>query len=348
MSSALLRFQQTIASPSDPELLATSIEVSPQPFAITENGNLVYRNASFAQLLSNPCGKGPIPLTPDRTWQTTNFSLAGRHFSLLTAPVDSADHSRSDLHHFAAIGRLVAGVAHDFNNLLTGILLYCDLLQSKAGNDSALGKKTEEIRRAAEQGADLIRQLMTIGREEPGTPPSVCFNQVIADLEHLLRHLLGEQIHIELDLSTNSGRVGITSAQAQQIILNLAINARDAMPSGGVLRIESRFRESQYARHRIFELTVADTGQGMDAQTSTHAFDPFFSTKSSSRGTGLATVKAIIEAASGDISAESCLGSGTRMIVHLPEVPENKQSHQAHDPLGRSTRKQSEDRGAPQ
>ena len=345
MSSALLRFQQASSNPTEPELIAASVEVSPQPLAITEQGNLIYRNPSFAQLLSNPRENGFLP---NSSLETTHFSLAGRDFSLVTPRTDSADPSRSDLQYFAAIGRLVAGVAHDFNNLLTGILLYCDLLQSKAGADSALIKKTDEIRHAAEQGAALIRQLMTVGREEPSAPASVCFDHVLADLEQLLRHLLGEQIAIEMDLRAQTGRVGITSAQAQQIILNLAINARDAMPAGGVLRIESRFRKLESADGRIFELIVADTGQGMDAPTTASAFDPFFSTKSSSRGTGLGTVKAIVEAAGGEITLESSPRCGTRVIVHLPEIPQNPETDQALDPIGRSTRRQSEDRGATQ
>jgi signal transduction histidine kinase len=346
MSSALLRFHQAGSGLSEPELVAASVEVSPQPLAITENGKLVYQNASFAQLLSNLGGNGPLPFTGDRSWQTTDFTVTGRNLSLLTARIDSHEPSGSDLHYFAAIGRLVAGVAHDFNNLLTGILLYCDLLQSKAGSDTAFRKRIEEIRRAAEQGAALIRQLMTVGRDQPGEPPSVCFSRVVVDLEHLLQHLLGEQIRIEMHLTEDPGRVGITSAQAQQVILNLAINARDAMPTAGLLRIESRFRKPLPDGNRVFELMVVDTGQGMGASIAAHVFDPFFSTKSSSRGTGLATVKAIIEGAGGNISLESSPGRGTRMIVRLPEVPENQPSDQALDPLGRSTKQPSEDRGA--
>ena len=348
MSSALLKFQQTSQDPSEPELVTASVEVSPQPLAIAENGKLIYRNASFAQLLSSPSGKLPVPLPADCSWQATEFKLNGRNFSLLTAPPHSAGLSTQNVGYFAAIGRLVTGVAHDFNNLLTGILLYCDLLQSRLTNDTALWQKAEEIRRAAEQGAALVRQLMTVGREERGERHLVSFNQVVVDLDHLLRHLLGEQIRIEMDLTSDPARVGMTSAQAQQIVLNLAINARDAMPGGGILRIESRMRESQGQKNRVFELIVADTGSGMDPATAARAFDPFFSTKASGRGTGLATVKAIIDAAHGSISVESHTGSGTRIVVHLPEATENTQLDQALEPSGRFTSKQSEDRGATQ
>ena len=347
MSRALLKFQPNSPDSSEAELVAASVEVSPQPLAIIENGKLIYRNASFAQLLSSPPDRWPMPLPADRSWHATEFTLNGRNFSLLTAPPHSVD-LPTHMGYFAAIGRLVTGVAHDFNNLLTGIILYCDLLQSRLTHDIALGKKAEEIRRAAEQGAALVRQLMTVGREEPGERHLVSFNQVVVDLDHLLRHLLGEQIRIVLDLTSDPARVGITSAQAQQIILNLAINARDAMPGGGTLRIESRIRESQGPENRIFELIVSDTGNGMDPATAARAFEPFFSTKASGRGTGLATVKAIIEAAHGNISVESAIGSGTRIVVHLPEATENAQPDQALEPAGRFTNKQSEDRGATQ
>jgi signal transduction histidine kinase len=233
-------------------------------------------------------------------------------------------------------------------NLLTGILLYCDLLQSKAETAGVLWKKMDEIRSAAEQGAALIRQLMTVGREEPAEQSSVCFDQVVRDLEPLLRHLLGEQICIVMDIVGDSALVGITSAQAQQIILNLALNARDAMPTGGVLRFQSSFRESEGTSPigRIFEFTVSDTGLGMDSQTAARAFDPFFSTKASGRGTGLATVRSIAEAAGGIICVETFPGQGTRMIVRLPEVLRNTQNSQGNDLPARSTQNQSEDRGA--
>jgi len=246
------------------------------------------------------------------------------------------------------VGRLVGGVAHDFNNLLTGILLYCDLLQSKSETAGVLWKKMDEIRNAAEQGAALIRQLMTVGREEPAEPSSVCFDQVVRDLEPLLRHLLGEQIRIVTDLVGDPALVGITSAQSQQIILNLALNARDAMPTGGTLRLQADFRESEGTSPtgRIFEFIVSDTGQGMNSQTAARAFDPFFSTKASGRGTGLATVRSIVEAAGGIICAETCPGQGTRMIVRLPEILRSTQNSQEIDLPGRFTRKQPEDRGA--
>jgi signal transduction histidine kinase len=347
MSSALLKFHEAGPGPFDGAILAAAIDESPHPLAITENGNVIYQNRSFAQLMSMP-GAKDLKSSTSAGWQITEFVAADRKFSLSTIRVESGDLEKSDLHYLATIGRLVAGVAHDFNNLLTGILLYCDLMQSKAETAGPLWKKTDEIRRAAEHGAALIRQLMTVGRGEPGEQPSVCFNQAVRDIEPLLRHLLGEQIQIVMDLADESAQVGITSACAQQIIQNLALNARDAMPTGGVLRFESHFCEGLAAGERVFEFVVSDTGHGMDDQTAVRAFDPFFSTKANGRGTGLATVRSIIEAAGGSICAKSSPHQGTRMMVRLRNIPRDIEKNQAIDLPGRCNRKQSDDRGAAQ
>ena len=175
----------------------------------------------------------------------------------------------SDSQHLALIGRLVGGVAHDFNNLLTGILLYCDLMQAKLAASNPLGHKIDEIRVAAEQGAGLIRQLMTVGREEKDAPRSVAFNDALKEMAPLLRHLAGENVHIVMELGESAGWVSISLAQAQQIVLNLVLNARDAMPGGGEVRLEtcSRLFEGTGPGDRIFELTVKDSGTGMDAKT---------------------------------------------------------------------------------
>jgi signal transduction histidine kinase len=345
MSSAVLKFQKATPEPKDLGILAAAVEVLPHPFAITENETLIYQNQSFAQLMSNsPAGKEwPVPTAAD--WQTMEFSFSGRKFSLI-AHDRAADLGKSDLHHLVMIGRLVGGVAHDFNNLLTGILLYCDLLQSRVEATGALWKKTDEIRRAAEQGAALIRQLMTVGREEKGEHSVSCFSQVVREIEPLLRHLLGEQIRIEFDLSDHSANVGISAAQAQQIILNLALNARDAMSRGGMLKFQSCLREFEGtgpAGH-IFEFVVSDTGDGMDDQTAARAFDPFFSTKASGHGTGLATVRSIVETAGGAICAETSPGRGTSMIVRLPEVRDHLNTT-ATDQAGRSIPEHSRVRG---
>jgi len=204
MSSAVPKFQEAIPEPFASVVLAAAVEASPQALAITENGNLIYRNRSFAQLMSGLSGTGLTVVPSGGIWQTSEFAIAGRKFSLTTARSEAADFGQSDLQHLAMVGRLVGGVAHDFNNLLTGILLYCDLLQSKSQTVGVVWEKIDEIRGAAEQGAGLIRQLMTVGRENTGEQPSVNFNQVVRDLEPLLRHLLGKQMQIATDLAEDA------------------------------------------------------------------------------------------------------------------------------------------------
>ncbi len=195
MSNALLKFQELGRQALDAAILAAALDASPEPMSIAENGKLIYSNRSFAQL-STVLREQQASRTA--TWYSTEFATAGRSFVLTTVRRDSPVHIQES-EHVTIIGRLVGGVAHDFNNLLTGILLYCDLLQTKLDTQNPLWRKVEEIRIAAGHGAELIRQLMTLGREENSAPRKVFFNYVVSELEPLLRHLLGEHIRIVTD-----------------------------------------------------------------------------------------------------------------------------------------------------
>jgi signal transduction histidine kinase len=332
MSRALLNFRQAGKPKLDAATLAAAIEASPEPMAIAENGKVIYSNPSFAQLSSqSQSGEaGDSAEAHGKSWRTTEFSVAGRSLALTTMRPGVAELAGSDGQHLAIVGRLVGGVAHDFNNLLTGILLYCDLLQTKIDPANTLWRKVDEIRSAAEHGAGIIRQLMTLGRDERYAAHAVSFNHVVLDLEPLLKHLLGEQVRIASNLTKESGLVGISMAEAQQIVLNLALNARDAMPKGGSVRFETSFREFEGTGpgERIFEFKVSDDGEGMDAKTAARIFEPFFTTKAPGEGTGmgLATLRKIVEDAGGSISVESSPGEGTRMMVRLPEVSSDAQA----------------------
>ena len=322
MSTALLRFQKPERERT-PSLavLAAALEVCPDAVAIVENGKLIYTNPSLEQF-SAQGGRIPEPgAHTDVSWQEIAFNADGRSFSLLTLRPPTGP---SDSQHLALIGRLVGGVAHDFNNLLTGILLYCDLMLTRVAPANPLARKIEEIRSAAEQGAGLIRQLMTVGREEKEAPQLVAFNYALREITPLLQHLVGENVQISMDLVQGDGIVGISLAQAQQIILNLVLNARDASPSGGRVLVKTSSREftgTGPASH-IFELLVQDYGTGMDTQTAARIFDPFFTTKDPGRGTGmgLTTVRKIVEDAGGIVSVETAPGEGTRVTVRLPEL----------------------------
>src|SRR5262249_36783140 len=213
-------------------------------------------------------------------------------------------------------GRLVGGVAHDFNNLLTGITLYCDLLLSGLDKGSLLHHYAQEIRAAGDHGAAMIQQLLAVARQQVVEPRDLSLNQTILEMRDLLSRLIGENIVLQVRLAQDLSDVRIDPAQAQQIVLNLVLNARDAMPQGGRVRIETRELE------REVELQVADNGSGMSRATLTRLFEPFFTTKKAGQGNGLglATIHTIIHQSQGTIQVHSRLGHGSRFVVRLPKA----------------------------
>jgi two-component system, cell cycle sensor histidine kinase and response regulator CckA len=232
------------------------------------------------------------------------------------------------------IGRLAGGVAHDFNNLLTGILLYCDLLSTALDPDTRLRQHVEEVRMAGEQGAALTQQLLAIARKQVPQPRPILVNEIVASTENLLRRLVGEQIELVTVLGARLGKVLADQAQLRQVLLNLVLNARDAMPHGGRITVrteaadfpgdsqcgDGRPRPSSEAKLRSVSLSVEDTGCGMDAATRARLFEPFFTTKQPGHGTGLglATVRRIVDESQGVIQVRSEPGHGTRIEVFLP------------------------------
>jgi PAS domain S-box-containing protein len=220
------------------------------------------------------------------------------------------------------IGRLAGGVAHDFNNLLTGILLYCDLVLSGADPDDRSRPHVEQIRLAGEQGAALTQQLLAFARKQVPQPRTIVLNEVVSSTENLLRRLLGEQIVLATVLGPNLGTVRADPGQLRQVILNLVLNARDAMPHGGRITVSTHTAQLPDASHPAAALVVEDTGSGMDTETRAHLFEPFFTTKKAGEGTGLglATVQRIVNESGGAIQVESEIGRGTRISVLLPAL----------------------------
>lgn len=297
------------------DVFAAALDAVPDPIAILEDGKIVYSNPSFARVADGvPSRNGNIP---HAAWEHTPFSVNGRALTLRTRPRQAPESQ-----HLVLVGRLVSGVAHDFNNLLTGILLYCDLLAAKIPANKPAGKKIDEIRVAAEHGAALIRQLMSVGREAKGEAGYVNFSRAIEDILPLLAHLVRENIHLDAQLNERQATVGLSLAQAHQIVLNLVLNARDAMPNGGSIVLETRSRpfEGTGPGTRIFEFVVSDTGTGMDRTTAARIFEPFFTTKGRGTGMGLATVRRIVEDAGGLVCVDTSPSTGTRMTVRLPEI----------------------------
>jgi len=232
-----------------------------------------------------------------------------------------------------AVGKLAGGVAHDFNNLLTAIMGYSDLLLARAGQESPLRKEVLEIRKAGERATMLTRQLLAFSRRQVLQPKVMDLNATVADLHPMLCRLIGEDIDLVTVLMPALGRVRADPGQIEQVVINLAVNARDAMPNGGKLTIETAnvTLDEAYARQHVSVhpgpyvlLAVSDTGCGMDAETQSHLFEPFFTTKEHGKGTGLglSTVYGIVRQSGGYIWVYSERGRGTTVKIYLPRVEE--------------------------
>ena len=220
------------------------------------------------------------------------------------------------------IGRLAGGIAHDFNNLLTGVLLYCDLLSAGLEPGSRMLQHVEEIRLAGEQGAALTQQLLAIARKQVPQPRPILLNEVVASTENLLRRLIGEQIEMVTVLAPKLPAVLADQAQLRQVLLNLVLNARDAMPHGGRITVRTQPSRGVGDALPTVSLLVEDTGCGMDKETRARLFEPFFTTKASGHGTGLgmATVQRIVSESGGTIEVTSETGHGTRIEVLFPAL----------------------------
>ena len=237
----------------------------------------------------------------------------------------------------AMLGRLVAGVAHDFNNLVTVLRGYGEMVASAAGRNGQLRKDAEEIQKAAQRAATLTRQILGFGRVQPIQRQPLDLNAIVADLMTMLRRLIREDIGIGTSLEPELPSVQVDAGQIEQVIMNLVLNARDAMPHGGRLLIETTTLDlaegqannaGKSPAGRCVVLSVSDTGCGIDAQDLPHIFKPFFSTKEPDRGTGLglATVQEIIEQNGGSIAVSSQPGRGTTFKITFPRAEETAHS----------------------
>jgi PAS domain S-box-containing protein len=243
------------------------------------------------------------------------------------AKLDEAMHQAERL---ATVGRLAGGIAHDFNNLLLVISGYCELLRDSLARDSPLQDMVAQIAQASERATQLTRQLLAFSRRQPIQPKVVDVNDVIRRVEPLLIRLCGEDIRLRLALASEPAWIRIDPAQLDQVLLNLAANARDAMPRGGELRITVRLIDHPprvptgltHGAPRVVRLEVADTGCGMSDEVLARCFEPFFTTKEQGKGTGLglATVHGIVTQAGGLITVASKPGHGTTFTIEFPCV----------------------------
>ena len=236
-----------------------------------------------------------------------------------------------------AVGRLAGGIAHDFNNLLMVIQGYADLLLDRIRQDDPSRKNAEQIQTAAQRATSLTRQLLAFSRKQILAPKVLNIYGVVTDMEKILRRLIGEDIQLECSTAPDLGLVKADRSQIEQVILNLAVNARDAMPQGGRLTIETANIEldasfshppAVLAPGKYVMLAVTDNGCGMDAETQAHIFEPFFTTKEKGKGTGLglATVYGVVKQSGGYVWVYSEPGRGTSFKIYLPRIAEETSS----------------------
>jgi signal transduction histidine kinase/ActR/RegA family two-component response regulator len=230
-----------------------------------------------------------------------------------------------------AVGRLAGGVAHDFNNLLTVIKGYSELMLEELDNAHPLRTEVDEIKKAADRAASLTRQLLAFSRQQVLAPKVLDLNLIVQNMDKLLRRLLGEEVILTSVLAPTLGRVKADPGQVEQVIMNLAVNARDAMPKGGKLTIETSNvdLDENYTREHVavkpgkyVMIAVSDTGMGMPEKVQARIFEPFFTTKEVGKGTGLglSTVYGIVKQSGGYVWVYSEVGIGSTFKVYLPRV----------------------------
>jgi hypothetical protein len=275
----------------------------------------------------------------------TEFQLDNeRYFVGIVRDISDKKRLEAQLHQsqkMEAFGQLAAGVAHDFNNLLTVISGYSDLLLTKLPPDDPKTKMVAQVRRAGDRAASLTRQLLAFSRQQVLEPKVLDLNVIVTDIEKMLRRLIGEDVQFTIVLGKAISSVKVDAGQIEQVIINLAVNARDAMPQGGKLTIETsdaELDESYAASHpearagRFVMIAISDTGCGMAQEVKARIFEPFFTTKGVGQGTGLglAVVHGIVKQSGGNIDVYSEVGVGTTFRIYLPAVEQQPRISSAH------------------
>ncbi len=303
------------------------------------------------------------PLTQDLVWALCNAypvtDAAGALRQVVVTFIDISDQRRAEeeqrrleeqlrqTQRMEAVGLLAGGVAHDFNNLLTAILGTCDLIDLGNLKGRELSDALDEIRKASDKAATLTRQLLAFSRKQVLQPRRLDLNRTVAEMEKMLRRIIGEDIEFITELAPEIGPVMADPGQIEQVVMNLAVNARDAMPEGGRLFVETGdvHLDEDYARDhadvtpgRYALLSITDSGIGMTPEEQSRAFEPFFTTKEVGKGTGLglATVHGVVAQSGGHIWLYSEPGEGTTFKIYLPvDMDAEERATAPHDPAAR-------------
>jgi two-component system, cell cycle sensor histidine kinase and response regulator CckA len=340
-----VRGRVTYWSPRAQELLGyRPEEVLGRPVAELQRGGLESARALMRRLRAEDRIREHETeiLSRDGRWMECRFSLAllrdsaGTTIGTLAILEDTSERKRLEAQlrqaqKMEAVGRLAGGIAHDFNNLLAVIMGHSDLIRAVLRKGDRLAHDVEQIRRASERAATLTRQLLAFSRRQFLQPQVIDVNTLVGNLATMLRRLIGEDIHLELRLDADAGRVSADPGQLEQVIMNLAVNARDAMPQGGRLTLETApasLDQAFVAAHpgatagAHVRLSIHDTGCGMGPDVLAHLFEPFFTTKEPGRGTGLglSTVYGIVKQHRGYVDVVSEVGRGSSFGVYLPRV----------------------------
>jgi two-component system cell cycle sensor histidine kinase/response regulator CckA len=313
-----------------------------------------------AEVLIQSRADGPVPVVltgvrdSDAVSRTARLRWTIRDVSKTKQAEEALRASEERLRHsqrLEAVGRLAGGIAHSFNNLLAAISFQCELLFEATPAEDDRRAHLEEIQHAGERAAALARQLLAYGRKQTLQPRTLSLNDVIREMAPMLRRLIGEHIRLEIALDPKDGAVHVDLGQIEQVILNLAVNARDALKSGGTLRLAAA--SLSVAPGEIADLpagdyvrfTVSDDGPGMEPEVMEHLFEPFFTTKARGEGTGLglATVHGIVHQSGGRIQVESGPGEGTSFTILLPQAAGGSEAGPLRPSLpGRRSRRGSE------
>ena len=279
----------------------------------------------------------PLPGRDENQWLVLKFPIRDRNGEPFVGGVavditerTQAESQRRQSQKLEAVGQLAGGVAHDFNNILAVIIGYTETLMSRAEPEGTLSQNLSEILKAADRGTALIAQLLAFSRNQVTWPRIIDVNSSIIDIDKILHRIAGEDIYFTLLLGAEAGCIRAEPGQIEQLIVNLVVNARDSMATGGELRVETEqvilsdaeAEAQSVAPGEYVLLQVADTGTGMSPETQAHIFEPFFTTKQDGKGTGLglATCYGIAKQNGGFISVESELGKGSTFRVYLPRV----------------------------